>query len=62
MAKPEFHNVAVQYNALIKKLIEIEIFYCSRIAVKIEKSVINGPLGMVWYLPNQYVTYPNKNK
>jgi hypothetical protein len=47
MAKPKFHNVAVQYNAIIKKLIEIEIFYCSGKAIKVEKSEITGPVGMV---------------
>ena len=56
MAKPEFQNVAVQYNAIIKKLID------SGIAVIVEKSEINGTAGMVWYLPTHYVTYPNKDK
>jgi hypothetical protein len=56
MTKPEFQNVAIQYNAIIKKLID------SDIAVKVQKSELNGPLGMVWYLPIHYVTYPNKDK
>jgi hypothetical protein len=56
MAKPEFQNVAVQYNAIIKKLID------AGIALKVEKSKINGPVGMVWYLPTHYVTYLNKDK
>jgi hypothetical protein len=56
MKKPEFQNVAIQYNAIIKKLID------SGTAVKVDKSEINGPMGMVWYLPTHYVTYPNKNK
>ena len=56
IAKPEFQKVAVQYNAIIQKLID------SGIAVKVKKSEINGPVGMVWYLPTHYVTYPNKDK
>jgi hypothetical protein len=56
MVKPEFQDVAIQYNAIIKKLID------SGIAVKVEKYEINGQLGMLWYLPSHYVTYPKKDK
>ena len=54
LAEPSMRVLADQYEQAVEKLIS------SGTVVPVDRSAINEPKGLVWYLPHFFVTNPNK--